>query len=128
MRHRRHDDVGTPVPTLELVPPDVCAEIDHLLRGLSARRVLSRAEAVAIVETVAWALGGEVRRDEIVRPLFAALDAVAEDPLVDRSVMVDALLDVRIARDKAVDQPAEEHTDDLLREFAGIAGRMPDGR
>ncbi len=126
MRHRRNDDVGTPVPTLELVPPDARAEIDHLLRSLSARHVVSRAEAVAIVETVAWALGGDVRCDELVRPLFAALDAVADDALVDRSVVVDALLDVRLAQDRAFARPAGELADEMLSELAGIGGQPPD--
>jgi hypothetical protein len=120
MRHRSNDNVDTRVPTLEPVLPDTRTEIDSQLRGLAARRVLTRAEAMGIVESLVGVLDREGQRDDLVRPLFATLDAVAEHPLIDRTLIVDALLDLRLALEQGVDPCAVDLADEVLTDLATV--------
>lgn len=120
-RHRDRDrdrDRGPVVTTVEPGPPDARAVIDHALRALPGRRMLTRTEAVEALTEVGVALADEPGADERFEVLFAALDAVAGDALVDRSIVADALLDARLVREGPGCAEVTDGADELLREVA----------
>lgn len=106
--HERHDDrhpattrdpEPPPMRPNQPVPPirrDPGAVVDDTMRRLPPRRVLTRAEAHGVLTSLAEELADSSYANDVLFIVMGAIDAIDGEALVDRHVVDDALLDVRL--------------------------------